>query len=285
MKDLNNAVSFLFVPGDRPERFEKAVRSGADVVIVDLEDAVSQTNKAAARSAVLEEWESLSAIANETNVTPCIRINALREEVARHDVALCHLLKPSLVMVPKVESRDDLSIIAREVPDAGVLALIESATGVLEARAIATAPNVARLVLGSVDLMLNLGVTNDREPLDASRSMLVLASASAGIGAPVDGVCTSITDLDLVKADTERARSFGFAAKLCIHPKQIAAVAAAFSVSDEEFAWASEVVAASKASAGAATTVNGAMIDLPVLLRALRIVARRNEAAQAATSS
>ena len=284
MKDLNNAVSYLFVPGDRPERFEKAVRSGADVVIVDLEDAVSQTNKGAARSAVLEEWESLSTVANETNVTLCIRINALREELAGHDVALCHLLKPSLVMVPKVESRNDLNVIAREVPNARVLALIETATGVLEASTIATAPNVARLVLGSVDLMLNLGVTNDREPLDAIRSMLVLASAAAGIAAPVDGVCTSISDLERVKVDAERARSFGFAAKLCIHPKQIAAVAAAFSVSDKEFVWASEVVAASKASDGAATTVNGAMIDLPVLQRALRIVARRNEAEQTATS-
>ncbi|MBN3858577.1 CoA ester lyase [Paraburkholderia sp. Ac-20340] len=284
MNELNNAISYLFVPGDRPERFEKAVRSGADVVIVDLEDAVAQANKGAARSAVLEEWKALSAVANETNVTLCIRINALREDASRHDVALCNLLRPSLIMVPKVESRNDLSVVAREVPDARVLALIETATGVLEAREIATAPNVARLVLGSVDLMLNLGVTNDREPLDASRSMLVLASASAGIAAPVDGVCTSITDLDLVKADTERARSFGFAAKLCIHPKQIAAITAAFSVSDDEFAWASQVVAASKASAGAATTVNGAMIDLPVLMRALRIVAQRNEATLAATS-
>jgi citrate lyase subunit beta/citryl-CoA lyase len=269
-----DAVTYLFVPGNRAERFEKAVRSGADVVILDLEDAVAPADKAFARTEVLEAWAPLEEVANRLGVTLCIRINGLREEACRDDLAVCHLLKPSLIMVPKVESDTELEAVAKEVPTARVLALIETATGVMEARKIAAAPEVARLVLGSVDLMLNLGVTDESEPLDTTRSMLVLASAAAGIAGPVDGVCTNISDLARVRSDAGRARSFGFTAKLCIHPKQIDTVAGAFAVTDEEVSWAKSVIAASQESAGAATAVGGTMVDLPVLTRAQRIIAR-----------
>lgn len=274
MKTHDNAVTYLFVPGDRPERFEKAVRSGADVVIVDLEDAVAPSGKPAARRALADAWASLSALAHETGVTPCLRINGLRDAASREDLVLCQALQPALVMVPKVESAAELAEFQAVVPSARVLALVESAGGVLAASAIAKAPNVARLVLGSVDLMLNLGVGSDREPLDWARSMLLLASVGAGIAGPVDGVCTTIHDLDRVQCDARRAREFGFTAKLCIHPKQIGAVDAAFNVTDDELAWAGRVVAASEASEGAATTVDGAMIDAPVLLRAQCVIAR-----------
>ncbi|MPW20415.1 HpcH/HpaI aldolase [Paraburkholderia piptadeniae] len=276
MKSFDSAVTYLFVPGTRSERFEKAVRSGADVVILDLEDAVAPADKPIARSAVLESWASLNEVANEIGVALCIRVNSPREKTGRDDLALCHLLKPSLIMVPKVESEAELVSVSSEVPSARVLALIETANGVMEARKIASAPNVARLVLGSVDLMVNLGVTDDREPLDWTRSMLVLASAGAGIAGPVDGVCTSINDLERVRLDTERARTFGFTSKLCIHPKQIPAVSDAFKVTDEEVAWAKRVIDASESSAGAATAVDGAMVDVPVLLRAQRIVSRHD---------
>ncbi|MBN3754345.1 CoA ester lyase [Paraburkholderia sp. Tr-20389] len=278
MKSADNAVTYLFVPGDRPERFAKAVLSGADVVIIDLEDAVAPANKAEARGAILEAWPSLLEIATEHSTSLCIRINGLREKHAKDDLALCHLLRPTLVMVPKVESGAELGVVSREVPSARVLALIETALGVLEARSIAAAPNVAKLILGSVDLMLNLGISDDRDPLDWTRSMLVLSSVAAGIGAPVDGVCTSIEDSARIKADAQRARSFGFGAKLCIHPKQIGAVREAFMVTDEEVSWAKRVIEAAEASAGAATAVDGAMIDIPVLLRAKKIVAQHSDA-------
>jgi Citrate lyase beta subunit len=274
MNPAANAVTYLFVPGDRPERFEKAVRSGADVVILDLEDAVGPANKAAARSAVLESWSALCELANEQAVSICIRINSIGEKQSRDDLALCYLLGPTLIMAPKVESRDELEILSREVPSARILALIETAVGVMEAKAIATAPNIARLVLGSVDLMLNLGIASDREPLDWTRSMLVLASVAANIAAPVDGVCTSIGDFARIKEEALRARSFGFGAKLCIHPKQIPVASEAFMLTDDEVAWANRVIAAAETGSGAATVVDGAMIDLPVLLRAKRIVAQ-----------
>lgn len=275
MKANDSAVTYLFVPGDRPERFEKAVRSGADVVIIDLEDAVAMSNKDSARHAIAQAWASLSELARGAETELCIRINCLREEVSREDIELCRRLSPTLVMVPKVESGMELAGFYGAVPSAHVLALIESATGVLEASAIAREPNVARLVLGSVDLMLDLGVGSDREPLDLVRSMLLLASVSAGIAGPVDGVCTAIHERDLVKSDAQRARAFGFTAKLCVHPKQIAAINEAFKVTDEELSWAMRVVAASEVSEGAATTVDGAMIDAPVLRRAQRAIARR----------
>ncbi|MEM5346140.1 CoA ester lyase [Paraburkholderia azotifigens] len=277
MKSADNSVTYLFVPGDRPERFEKAVRSGTDVVILDLEDAVAPAQKAAARSVILEAWASLLETAAERSVSLCIRINSLRDKAGRDDLALCHLIGPTLLMAPKVESGEELGVVSQEVPSARVLALIETAMGVMEARSIAAAPNVAKLVLGSVDLMLNLGISDDREPLDWTRSMLVLASIAAGIGAPVDGVCTSIEDSVRIKADAQRARGFGFGAKLCIHPKQINAVREAFMVTDEEVSWAKRVIAAAEASSGAATAVDGAMIDTPVLLRAQRIVTQHRD--------
>jgi citrate lyase subunit beta/citryl-CoA lyase len=274
MNLVDSAVTYLFVPGDRPERFVKAVEAGVDVVIVDLEDAVAPARKDIARCAIAEAWPSLSELAARRGVELCIRINCARTQASKDDLGLCLRLKPALIMVPKVESPEELVTVGAGLPATRTLALIETATGVLEAQAVASAPGLARLVLGSVDLMLDLGVTDDRGPLDAARSMLVLASARAGIAGPVDGVSTSIDDFERIHSDATRARSFGFTGKLCIHPRQVAAVSSAFEVADHEVSWAERVVSAAASSAGAATTVDGAMVDVPVILRAERILAR-----------
>ncbi|CAB3786095.1 HpcH/HpaI aldolase/citrate lyase family protein [Pararobbsia alpina] len=274
MNLVDSAVTYLFVPGDRPERFVKAVEAGVDVVIVDIEDAVAPARKAIARSAIAEAWPPLSELAARRGAALCIRINCVRAEAFEEDLGLCLRLRPALVMVPKVESPEELIAVSAGLPTTRTLALIETATGVLEAPAIASAPGLARLVLGSVDLMLDLGVTDDRGPLDAARSMLVLASARAGIAGPVDGVCTTIEDFERIQSDAARARSFGFTGKLCIHPRQVAAVSRAFELADHEVSWAERVVLAAASSAGAATTVDGAMVDAPVILRAERILAR-----------
>ncbi|MFL9898321.1 CoA ester lyase [Paraburkholderia fungorum] len=274
MNLVDTAVTYLFVPGDRPERFVKAVAAGVDVVILDLEDAVAPERKDFARAAIAEAWSPLCEQALKAGVELCLRINCLREEAFTADFALCQRLTPALVMVPKVESPDEIATVTSALPSTRTLALIETATGVLESRAIALAPGLARLVLGSVDLMLDLGVTDDGTPLDTVRSMLVLASAHAKIGGPVDGVCTSINDVERIRGDATRARSFGFTGKLCIHPRQAAPVSHAFEFTDDELSWAARVVEAAAASAGSATTVDGAMVDAPVILRAQRILSR-----------
>ena len=127
-------------------------------------------------------------------------------------------------------------------------------------------------MFGTIDFQLELGIDGDGDELLAFRSQLVLASRLAGIQAPVDGPCTSWDDTDLVASDARRACKLGFGGKLCIHPKQVASVNAAFSPSEVEVTWARKVVEAAKRSGGAAVAVDGKMIDRPVILKAERLL-------------
>lgn len=250
--------SYLFVPGDRPERFAKALASGADAVIIDLEDAVAATAKEAAREA-LGTW--LTRAGTEHKVI--VRINAADTPWFDADLALCQSPAVAAVMVPKAERAADLHGGGKPV-----LALVETAAGVDAVRELARAPQVERLVFGSIDLQLDLGIAGDGEELLLFRSQLVLASRLANLAPPVDGVSTAIDDAEQLQADTQRARRLGFGAKLCIHPKQVNAVNIGFSPSDEEIAWAQRVLDAAAKAAGAAVAVDGKMIDRPIILKA-----------------
>ena len=257
--------SYLFVPGDRPERFDKAMASGADAVIVDLEDAVAATAKDTARAA-LAAW--LKTAAGRV----VVRINAAGSAWFEADLAL--LAQPGIaaVVLPKAERRSDLTRVRDAAPGVALLPLVESAAGLDGLRELAGAPGVQRLVFGSIDLQLDLGIEGDGDELLLHRSQLVLASRLAGLAAPVDGVCTAIDDASLLDAESSRARRFGFGAKLCIHPRQVPAVNAAFSPSAGQIAWAEKVVQAVAAAQGAAVAVDGAMVDKPVVLRARAVL-------------
>jgi citrate lyase subunit beta / citryl-CoA lyase len=151
-----------------------------------------------------------------------------------------------------------------------ILPLIESARGLWNALAIATARGVRRLLFGSIDFQLDLSVRDDE--LIHYRSQLVLVSRVAELPTPVDGVTTAIDDVETLRRDTERARDLGFGGKLCIHPRQVAFVNAAFRPTDDEIAWAQRVVAADAQAGGAAVAVEGTMVDRPVLLKAREIL-------------
>jgi citrate lyase subunit beta/citryl-CoA lyase len=250
--------SYLFVPADRPERFAKALASGADAVIVDLEDAVALAAKDVAREA-LGTW--LANAGREIRII--VRINAVDTPWFAADLALCQSPAVAAVMVPKAERVTDLDCGGK-----AVLPLVETAAGIDAVRELARAPRVQRLVFGSIDLQLDLGMAGDGEELLMFRSQLVLASRLAGLAPPVDGVCTAIGDPEQLQAHTQRARRLGFGAKLCIHPKQVDVVNAGFSPSEEELAWARRVRDAAAQSDGAAVAVDGKMIDRPVILRA-----------------
>ena len=255
--------SFLFVPGDRPERFAKAAGAGAHAIIIDLEDAVPEAGKDAAREAA-RQWLAEGKPA-------FLRINAVGTPWFEADLALCR--QPGLlgVILPKAE---DPAGIAR-VMDAGapaVLPLIESALGMWQAHALASQPGVARLVFGTIDFNLDLRLEGEDEALQAFRSQLTLVSRVAGIAPPVDGVTTAIDDQQQIRHDTLRGRRLGFGGKLCIHPKQVATVNACFSPTAEEVEWARQVAAAAQASGGAAVSLNGKMVDRPVILRAEEIL-------------
>ena len=138
---------------------------------------------------------------------------------------------------------------------------------------LAAAPGVHRLVFGSIDFQLDLGMRDaHEEELLYFRSQIVLASRLAGLAAPIDGVSTAIDDAEALHTDVQRARRLGFGGKLCIHPKQVAGVHRGFAPSADELAWAQRVLAASAAAGGAAIAVDGKMVDKPVLLRAAAIV-------------
>lgn len=256
-------VSYLFVPGNRPERFGKALASGADMVIIDLEDAVAPADKLAARSAI--------RAALDPEFPAAVRINSADSEWFEQDLSLCGLPGVAAVVLPKAAGVADIARV-RGAGAATVLALVESAEGIANARALAAADGVSRLMFGSIDFSVDLGIEGDERELDAFRSELVLASRLAGIAPPVDGVTTAIDDAELLRSETLRGKRFGFGGKLCIHPKQLAAVHAAYLPSNDEVHWAMRVLDAARLTGGDAVAVDGKMVDKPVMLRAERIL-------------
>ena len=260
---INIPASYLFVPGNRPERFGKALASGADQVIIDLEDAVAPADKLVARDAVRASLDP--------EFPAAVRINSADSEWFEHDLSLCSLPGVAAVVLPKAASVADVARV-RAAGAPMVLALIESAEGLANARALAAADGVSRLMFGSIDFSVDLGIEGDERELDAFRSELVLASRLAGIAPPVDGVTTAIDDAEVLRRDTLRGKRFGFGGQLCIHPKQLAIVHAAFLPSNDEVHWAMRVLDAARQAGGDAVAVDGKMVDKPVMMRAERIL-------------
>ncbi|MER5435820.1 CoA ester lyase [Streptomyces sp. NPDC002588] len=265
-RGVTSARSWLFVPGHRPDRFPKAVASGADLVIIDLEDAVADEDKARARASAAD-W---LAQGNDTVVrinppgTPWFESDLM--EAARHGCP---------VMVPKAEDPAVLADIAARVAGrCALVPLIETAGGVERAREVCATAGVARVAFGNVDLAGQLGVAwDDHAALAYARSRLVLACAAAGIRSPVDGVTTAVKDGGALQEDIAHARRLGFTGKLCIHPGQVEAVSRGFAPSREELEWARGVLTAGDS----VTTVDGRMVDKPVLERARHLLERAHD--------
>lgn len=263
------ARSYLYVPGNRPDRFDKALAAGADAVIVDLEDAVPPAEKPAARAALSAWLKPAQPV--------IVRVNATDSPWFAEDLAACAAPGVAGVVLPKAEDigADVVALCKRS--GAALLPLIETAAGMARAESVAATPCVQRLMFGTIDFQFELGIDGDGDELLAFRSRLVLASRLAGIQSPVDGPCTSWEDAALLDADCRRARRLGFGGKLCIHPRQVAAVNAAFSPAEAEVAWARRVVEAARGSGGAAVAVDGRMVDRPVILKAERILREAGE--------
>jgi citrate lyase subunit beta/citryl-CoA lyase len=257
--------SLLFVPASRPERYAKALGAGADAVIVDLEDAVAPADKDDARAALAAWLDPAHPV--------LVRINAADTQWFAADLEL--LARPGIsgVVVPKAEHAGDVLTASCAGGGLPVLPLVESALGFGQRLALAHADHVERLIFGHIDFQADLDMRCSEDELLPFRVALVLASRLAGIAAPIDGVTTAIDDADLLQADALRARRLGFGGKLCIHPRQVAAVNRCFAPSEDEIAWARRVTAADAASGGAAVAVDGKMVDRPVVLRAQAILA------------
>lgn len=255
--------SYLFVPGNRPDRFESASRAGADVVLIDLEDAVAPADKAAARQA---------AAAWLAHRPAWLRINGADSDGFEADLALLQLPFLQGVILAKAESPDAIDAVRRRATDGlPVIPLIESARGMWNAMALASA-GALRLAFGSVDYQLDLGIDGDREELLAARSHLVLVSRVAGLPPPIDGVTMTLDDADALRRDVAYARRLGFGGKLCVHPRQVAVINEGFMPSESEVEWAQRVVTAASQSGENALRLDGKLVDRPVIERARAIL-------------
>lgn len=265
---LTTPRSALFVPADAVDKHARAFASGADAVIVDLEDAVALEAKEGARAGLVE------TLADRAGPSlALVRINSPLTEHGRGDLEAVPQMGADGVVVPKADPESIEAAAGLGLP---LVALVETAAGVLRAAETAAHPAVSVLMLGPVDLSLELGVKEapGGEELSLARGQLALAAAAAGKAGPLDGPCVLPRDGEALALEIERAQRAGFAGKSCIHPAQVEPVNAAFSPSEEEVAWARRVLDAFGDGAAGALALDGEMIDLPVAERARRILAK-----------
>lgn len=267
MADLDTPITYLFVPGDRPERYTKALASGADRVIIDLEDAVTAQNKTAARDAVKSADLDWSRI--------IIRINDVTSSHFEFDASALRRLPVQTIMVPKADGQTCL----QRVDDAfdnrrALIPQIETVKSLFSLPEILSASNVYRVAFGHLDFAMDLGSGTDQQAMLHARSQIVLHSRLANKAAPLDSVTPDFRDVAACRRDAEAARNLGFGGKLLIHPAQVTPVAAVFAPSAEEIEWARRVIAAISDGGRGAVAVDGKMIDKPVEEAALRVLQR-----------
>ncbi|MFC9078808.1 HpcH/HpaI aldolase/citrate lyase family protein [Streptomyces sp. NPDC057062] len=263
-------LTWLYAPGDRPEVVGKALASGADVVLIDLEDAVAPDRKEYARAATAER------LTGRPPVPVHVRVNALDSPWAQADLAaLATLPGVSGLRLPKVTSPSDVVRVAeRAAPaDGGAIALyalLETALGVEQAFAIATAhPAVRGIALGESDLRADLGVREDAG-LDWSRSRVVVAARAAALPPPAQSVYPDTRDLEGLARSCAHGRALGFLGRAAIHPRQLPVIERAYAPSTEEISLAEEILKAAAREPGAQALPDGRFIDTAVVREAYR---------------
>jgi citrate lyase subunit beta/citryl-CoA lyase len=260
--------TYLFVPGNRPERFEKALASRAGAVIVDLEDAVAPADKAGARASFVA-WYRTTAFDDRL----LLRINDESTPWFDDDISTLRETGVRGVVLPKTESAAQVEHVGSVLPPGGsVIALVETAKGIVNVDELACAKHLQRIAFGTLDYALDLDIAGDELGLLYPASRIALASRVARIATPIAGITAEIGNESKLLADLAFARACGFGAKLCIHPKQVEVIDAAMRPSEAEIDWAKRVVAAAESGQGA-VQVDGRMVDRPVIAKALRILA------------
>ena len=263
----------LFVPATRPERIPKALASGADRVIVDLEDAVAENLKAEARA-------NLDTFLTENpQARILVRINAPQHPQQAADLELCRRHAGVVgILLPKVESAEQVAMVA--TTGKPVWPIIESAPGLQQLPVIAQAAGVERLSFGALDLGLDLGLTSGTAAagrmLDQARYAILLNSVLTGLAAPLDSVFPDINNPEGLVRMAADARDMGFGGMLCIHPGQVQIVHRTLMPSDDELSWAQRVMAAGAAGDGV-FVVDGQMVDAPVIGHARRVLQRAGQ--------
>jgi citrate lyase beta subunit len=276
MSSLASARSLLFVPGNDSHKLETAFSAGADVVVADLEDAVPAREKETARRVVTERLADV-----RTASLVAVRVNASGTPFQHDDLHVLAGLPLDVLVLPKA-TPEGVAELPREGPP--VVAIVESARGLKRAHETASAPRVAALALGAVDLGLELGLERrpDGQEVLFARSQIVLDSAAGGIRAPFDLVHLDTRDQEGLEHECRFARSLGFRGKLCIHPDQVEVVNRVFSPSEGELEHARRVVDVYEQGAAegrGAVSLDGEMVDLPVVERARQVLAQAERSA------
>ena len=258
-------VTGLYVPGNRPDRFEKAFSSGADLIILDLEDSVPQVDKVEARRNVVDWMRARRDQGAGASAGPQIQVRVSAGSDEDLD-ALASVADQFSLRLPKVEKRSQLDAVSHFT---GVTALIETALGVERAFDLAEHPVTAGLALGDSDLASDLG-TSSKKVIEFARIRLVIAARARGLPAPMVSAWPGIKDLSGLLRDTRRGAALGLVGRVAIHPTQLAVIRTAFEPTRAELAWANEVIDALNGG-GVTTLRSGAMVDAAMLGRAERI--------------
>ncbi len=269
--------SLLFVPGIRPDRFASALASGADAVVFDLEDSVDRSKKAEARAAVT----AFLSQPPRTSAALFVRVNSVDSVWHHPDLeSIAGLESIRGIVLPKAEMPAHIAAVAQGMAAGRVIPLIETARGVLNAAAIAAAADsIPMLLFGAEDLTAQIGIprTVDGDELVLARSQVVLAATAVEADA-IDAVLIDINAVDDLRRDALRARALGFRGKMAIHPRQIAVIHEVFSPSPVELANAQRIVDAfdrAQAQGEAVIRLDDRMVDMPVVVRAKRLLALR----------
>jgi citrate lyase beta subunit len=260
---LAHLRTLLFAPGSDERKLGSAIALSPDGAVADLEDAVAPAQKEAAREIVARAQP------------PIVRVNGAETRWFEADRALVEQLAPAAIVLPKAMP-DAVAALGGAGPP--VIAIIETAAGVRNAYEVAMMPRVVALLLGGVDLGAEAGLEPRQDGLEIlyARSKVVLDSAAAGIRAPFDVVHLDVRDDEGLEEECRLARSLGFRGKACIHPAQLPIANRVFAPSEAEVEWATKVVEAYEQETGEGRGVfalNGAMVDLPVVERARRVLA------------
>jgi citrate lyase subunit beta / citryl-CoA lyase len=255
--------SYLFAPGHNAKLLAKVFDAGADAVMLDLEDAVPPDAKDVARTMVVEVLAEREG---------WVRINAVGTRTCEGDLEAVAGVAAG-IRIPKVESAEDAQWVADRAPGTPLICAIESARGVLAAAEIAAAPGVRHLSLGGVDLRRDLNAGDGDLQTLYVRSHLVVASRAAGLQPPIDSVYPQLDDEAGLRAQATFARSLGFFGKSAIHPCQLLVLHDVFTPTEDERAWAAQVVDAFESAGREAIRLpSGEFVDVPVAQRARRLL-------------
>ncbi|MFC7306432.1 HpcH/HpaI aldolase/citrate lyase family protein [Streptomyces monticola] len=261
------ALTWLYAPGDRPGTVAKALTSGADAVIVDLEDAVADDRKDYARAATAE------LLGRRHPVPVHVRVNALDGPHAEPDLrAVTGLPGLAGLRLPKVTDPAAIVRLAELTDSTPLFALLESALGIEHAYAIATAhPALRGIALGEADLRADLGAADTG--LDWARARVVCAARAAGLAPPTQSVHADVLDLDGLATTCAHGRTLGFLGRAAIHPRQLPVIERAYLPTVEEIAAAEEIVKAAESNQGAQALPDGRFVDAAVVAGARRTLA------------